>query len=169
MAVQLDSLDIDLLNTLREQPRIGVLELSRVLQVARGTVQARIDRMEKAGVITGYGPDIDVAAAGLPVQAFVALEIAQGALDQVTEELSAQPAVLEAYATLDRQMCCAAWRRPRTRTSSKPSWPSTVHRRSVGPPVSSSFRSLSHRGRCRRSPLARPGHRVASPAYRSPR
>jgi DNA-binding Lrp family transcriptional regulator len=95
----LDSLDIDLLRALRERPRAGVLELSRVLGVARGTVQARLDRLERTGIITGYGPDIDLEAAGYPVQAFVSLEIAQGALDDVTAALTALPAVVEAYAT----------------------------------------------------------------------
>jgi DNA-binding Lrp family transcriptional regulator len=96
---ELDALDVDLLAALREHPRIGVLELSRLLQVARGTVQARLDRLERTGIVTGYGPDVDLAAAGYGVQAFVTLEIAQGALDEVTAELSAHPAVLEAYAT----------------------------------------------------------------------
>ncbi|MBW0118723.1 Lrp/AsnC family transcriptional regulator [Pseudonocardia abyssalis] len=95
----LDALDVDLLRALRETPRAGVLELSRTLGVARGTVQSRLDRLERDGVVTGYGPDVDVVAAGFAVQAFVTLEIAQGALDDVTAELSALPAVLEAYAT----------------------------------------------------------------------
>ena len=95
----LDALDVDLLRALREAPRAGVLELARTLGVARGTVQARLDRLERAGIVTGYGPDVDVAAAGFPVQAFVTLEIAQGALDDVSAELTAIPAVLEAYAT----------------------------------------------------------------------
>lgn len=76
-----------------------MLELSRTVGVARGTVQARLDRLERAGIVTGYGPDVDVAAAGFPVQAFVTLEIAQGALEDVSAELTAIPAVLEAYAT----------------------------------------------------------------------
>jgi len=95
----LDALDVDLLHALRASPRAGVLELARTLGVARGTVTARLDRMERDGVVTGYGPDVDVTAAGFPVQAFVTLEIAQGALDDVTAELAAVPAVLEAYAT----------------------------------------------------------------------
>jgi DNA-binding Lrp family transcriptional regulator len=95
----LDSLDVDLLRALRDRPRAGVLELSRTLGVARGTVQARLDRLERNGIITGYGPDIDLIAAGYPVQAFVSLEIAQGALDDVTAALTALPAVVEAYAT----------------------------------------------------------------------
>ncbi|WP_433298794.1 Lrp/AsnC family transcriptional regulator [Pseudonocardia sp. CA-142604] len=95
----LDALDVDLLRALRDSPRAGVLELARTLGVARGTVAARLERLERGGVITGYGPDIDVVAAGYPVQAFVTLEIAQGALDDVAAELTALPAVLEAYAT----------------------------------------------------------------------
>jgi len=95
----MDALDIDLLAALRSNTRAGVLELSRTLRVARGTVQARLDRLEQSGVITGYGPEIDLPAAGYGVQAFVTLEIAQGDLDEVTAELHAQPAVLEAYAT----------------------------------------------------------------------
>ena len=62
-------------------------------------MQARLDRLERAGVVTGYGPDIDLEAAGYGFQAFVSLEIAQGELTDVTAELTALPAVLEAYAT----------------------------------------------------------------------
>ncbi len=94
----LDPLDLALLAALRRTPRAGILELSRVVKVARATVQSRLERMERAGVITGYGPDVDVAAAGFPVQAFVTLEIAQGALDRLHEDLSSIPGVLEAYA-----------------------------------------------------------------------
>jgi DNA-binding Lrp family transcriptional regulator len=97
--MQLDQLDLALLQTMRERPRVGALELSRLLRVARATVTARLNRLESAGVITGYGPDIDLAAAGYPVQAFVTLEIAQGALEQIAHELAAIPGVIEAYAT----------------------------------------------------------------------
>lgn len=99
MSEPLDALDVDLLQALHTSPRAGVLELSRQLGVARGTAAARLDRLERTGVVTGYGPDVDVAAAGYGVQAFVTLEIAQGELHDLTEQLSALPEVLEAYAT----------------------------------------------------------------------
>ncbi len=95
----LDSLDVDLLAALRSSPRAGVLELARLTGVARATVQARLTRLEEAGVVTGHGPDVDLAAAGYPVSAFVTLEIAQGGLDEVAAHLAAVPGVLEAYAT----------------------------------------------------------------------
>jgi DNA-binding Lrp family transcriptional regulator len=94
----LDALDLALVTALRDNPRAGVLALSRITGVARATVQARLDRMERDGVITGYGPDIDVTAAGFGVLAFVTLEIAQGALERVREDLARIPGVLEAYA-----------------------------------------------------------------------
>ena len=98
-ARRLDALDVALLAALEDHPRAGDLELSRTTGVARGTVSARLQRMEDLGVVTGYGPDVDVRAAGFGVQAFVTLEIAQGAIDAVRRDLEAIPGVLEAHAT----------------------------------------------------------------------
>ncbi len=95
----LDALDVALVAALQEHRRAGILELSRVTGVARGTVSARLRRLEESGVITGYGPDIDVRAAGFGVQAFVTLEIAQGAIEDVRQDLERIPGVLEAHAT----------------------------------------------------------------------
>jgi DNA-binding Lrp family transcriptional regulator len=94
----LDRLDLALLEALRAHPRAGALELSRLTRVARATVQARLRRLEES-VVTGYGPDIDLEAAGYPVAAFVTLEIAQGALDRLAADLEALPEVLEAHVT----------------------------------------------------------------------
>jgi DNA-binding Lrp family transcriptional regulator len=95
----LDPLDVALLSALVTHPRAGDLELSRATKVARATVQSRLRRLEESGVITGWGPGVELGAAGFPVQAFVSLEIAQGALDQVRSDLVALPNVLEAYVT----------------------------------------------------------------------
>lgn len=97
--MRLDALDLMLLDLLEQHPRIGVLELSRLAAVARATVTARLHRMENQGVITGYGPQVDVSAAGYPVQALATLEIAQGRIDDVAGLLEQLPQVLEAYAT----------------------------------------------------------------------
>ena len=84
-----------LVGLLTAEPRVGVLEASRRLGVARGTVQARIDRLQARGVITGYGPDIDPAALGQGVTAFITLEIRQaGGHDQVADGLTAIAEVL---------------------------------------------------------------------------
>jgi DNA-binding Lrp family transcriptional regulator len=96
---KLDELDLAILTAMHEYQKAGILELSRRTRVARATVQSRIGRMEESGVLASYDPQIDVTAAGFDVQAFVTLEIAQGALDTVAAELDSIPGVLEAYAT----------------------------------------------------------------------
>jgi len=94
----IDRLDAALIKLLAAEPRIGVLETSRRLGVARGTVQARLDRLRDRGVISGYGPDVDPAALGYEVTAFITLEIRQaGGHDPVAERLAAIPEVLEVH------------------------------------------------------------------------
>src|SRR3954454_8358345 len=91
----IDRLDARLIELLTEEPRIGVLECSRRLGVARGTVQARLDRLQERGVIRGFGPEIDPAALGYQVTAFVTLEIRQaGGHDPVAARLAALPGVI---------------------------------------------------------------------------
>ncbi len=94
----MDELDGRLLDLFSHEPRIGVLEASRRLGVARGTVQARLDKLASTGVVTGWGPDLSAEALGYPVTAFLTLEIRQGAgHDTVAGHLAAIPEVLEAF------------------------------------------------------------------------
>src|SRR5688572_16037760 len=94
----IDELDSRLIAALRENPRVGLLEISRRLGVARGTVQARLAKLEARGVITGYGPEVDPAAMGYGIQAFVLLELAQGRLAEASAVLEEVPEVVEADA-----------------------------------------------------------------------
>ena len=94
----IDELDARLIQLLTAEPRVGVLEASRRLGAARGTIQARLDRLQARGVVTGYGPDIDPAALGHGVSAFVTLEIRQaGGHDRVAGRLADIPEVLEVH------------------------------------------------------------------------
>ncbi len=95
--MHLDQLDLDLLNLLLEEPQAGMREYARVLGVARGTVQARLARLEREGVITGHAPAVSPAGLGFAVEAFVHLYLAQGQLDIVVGLLGAIPEVLEAH------------------------------------------------------------------------
>ena len=95
---ELDDVDRRILAILRERPRTPVAEIARLANVARGTAQARIDRLERTGVVIGYGPDLDAAAIGFGVAAFVTLEITQGQDHAVVEHLATVPEVLEVHA-----------------------------------------------------------------------
>jgi DNA-binding Lrp family transcriptional regulator len=96
--VQLDALDAKLMSLLAEEPRIGVLEMSRRLAVARGTVQARLDKLIARGAIKSFGPEVSPAAIGFGVTSFVTLEISQRyGHAAVAAHLAAIPEVLEAH------------------------------------------------------------------------
>jgi DNA-binding Lrp family transcriptional regulator len=97
-SVQLDDLDARLLKMLAAEPRIGVLEMSRRLAVARGTAQARLDKLIARGAIKGFGPEVIPAVIGFGVMSFVTLEISQRyGHTAVTEHLADIPEVLEAH------------------------------------------------------------------------
>lgn len=93
----IDALDAALIELMAAEPRIGVLECSRRLAVARGTVQARLDRLIARGIIRGFGPEVDPDALGYGVTAFVTLEIRQGRGRAVIEHLRRIPELLELH------------------------------------------------------------------------
>jgi len=95
----LDAIDERLIATLALFPRAGMVQLAREAGVARNTAQARIDRLTAAGVITGFGPEIDLRRLGYGVSAFVTIEIAQGRGPAVDEHLMGMVEVVEAYMT----------------------------------------------------------------------
>ncbi|MGH3625405.1 MAG: Lrp/AsnC family transcriptional regulator [Sciscionella sp.] len=95
----LDSLDARLLLLLFDEPRLGALECSRRLGVARGTVAARLDKLTDRGVLTGFPPALDFAAMGYGLTAFATIEIAQGRRHSVAERLAAIDEVCEVHAT----------------------------------------------------------------------
>jgi DNA-binding Lrp family transcriptional regulator len=107
MPSAIDQLDARILSTMRDEPRIGVLEISRRLGVARGTVTARLEKLQARGVVTGFGPELDPGELGYPVLAFVFLEIVQGRLDEAVADLRDVPEVLEAHSvTGARDLLC---------------------------------------------------------------
>jgi DNA-binding Lrp family transcriptional regulator len=114
MTSSIDALDARLIAALAEQPRVGLTEIARRLGVARGTAHARLERLLERGAITGFGPDLDLAAIGYPILAFVSLEIAQGRLDEAVEWLREIPEVLEAHGTTGQRdlLCRVAARDP---------------------------------------------------------
>jgi DNA-binding Lrp family transcriptional regulator len=95
----IDDLDARLIAAMAERPRVGLMEISRQLEVARGTVQARLDKLLRRGAITGFGPELDPARLGFPVLAFVFLEISQGRVAEAVDWLEGVPEVMEAHGT----------------------------------------------------------------------
>ncbi|WP_329378612.1 Lrp/AsnC family transcriptional regulator [Streptomyces sp. NBC_01716] len=94
-ADRLDRLDLSVLTLTQKQPRAGAREYARLLGVARGTVQARLDKLERLDVITGHEPAVSPRGLGFTGLAYVRLNLAQGVLDQVTAGLERVPEVIE--------------------------------------------------------------------------
>ncbi|MGH8824848.1 MAG: Lrp/AsnC family transcriptional regulator, partial [Jiangellaceae bacterium] len=97
MSTVIDELDTRILRLFTDEPRVGVLEASRRLGVARGTVQARLDKLASSGVIRSLGPSLDPAAMGYRVTAFATLEIRQGGRGSVAGHLARIPEVIEVH------------------------------------------------------------------------
>jgi Transcriptional regulators len=96
--MKIDELDARILDEFSSDPRMSVLEASRVLGVARATVQSRLDKMTREGVVTGWGPHLSAEGLGYPVRAYCSLVIDQDAgHDGVAAALSEVPEVLELH------------------------------------------------------------------------
>ena len=93
---ELDKLDLDLLRLITQEPRAGVREYSRRLGIARNTATSRIAKLENAGVIVGWRPQMDLAPLGYGVTSFVHVHIAQAFLEETLERLSLIPELIEA-------------------------------------------------------------------------
>lgn len=95
----LDAVDRALLKELIDEPRLSVVELAKRLGVVRATVQSRLDRLTRRGVVAGAGIALDVSQIGYPLTAFVALQIRQGHGAEARARLGAFPEVLEIHTT----------------------------------------------------------------------
>jgi DNA-binding Lrp family transcriptional regulator len=95
--MQLDNLDRRLLALLQSNARASAADLARRLDVARTTVLARIARLEREGVITGYTVRLGQAEAGAGVEAYVGITLAPKAAPVITQRLAALPEL--------RQLC----------------------------------------------------------------
>jgi DNA-binding Lrp family transcriptional regulator len=100
--LNIDRLDARLLGELARDARLGVGELATTLGVARNTVQARLRRLVDSNMLRGFRPEIDLAAIGVGVQGFLALELDQAHLQEIGRALGDIPEVLEVHATTGR-------------------------------------------------------------------
>ncbi|MCM2294005.1 Lrp/AsnC family transcriptional regulator [Allorhizobium sp. BGMRC 0089] len=79
--------DRDLLALLSENSRMPVATLAKKLGLSRTTVQARIERLERDGVIAGYGIRLSEQYAASLIRAHILITIAPKALAQVVSAL----------------------------------------------------------------------------------
>jgi len=93
----LDDVNRRLLDALVADPRASTAELARQVGMSAPAVRERLGRLEEAGVIRGYRVDIDPAAIGLPIAAWVRIRPGPGQLARITELAARTPEVSECH------------------------------------------------------------------------
>ena len=93
----LDDVNRSMLAELHAEPRISMSELGRRLGMSAPAVTERLQRLERAGVVTGYRVEVDPAALGLPVTAFVRIRPTAGQVAKIAEVARSLPQVTECH------------------------------------------------------------------------
>jgi DNA-binding Lrp family transcriptional regulator len=89
----MDDLDEHLLARLRENARAPLAELARALGLSRTTIQSRLARLERSGVIAGYSVRLANAYGITRVHAFIMLTVEPKQAAAVTAALRRMPGV----------------------------------------------------------------------------
>lgn len=98
LQARLDDLDRQLLALLQADARAPTAELARRLKVARTTVVARIARLEREGVVAGYGVRLGRRLEESAVRAFCGLSVQARSAGAVIKALERMPEVEGAWA-----------------------------------------------------------------------
>ena len=75
----MDAVDRQLIQALRENGRASYAELGRLVGLSGPSVTYRINRLEQAGIITGYRATVNPASLGLGVTALIGLQLSDAA------------------------------------------------------------------------------------------
>ncbi|WP_090352431.1 Lrp/AsnC family transcriptional regulator [Pseudomonas oryzae] len=102
MPDQPDDLDRRLLALLREDGRASTAALAERLKVSRGTVQNRIDRLQRSGLLVGFTIKLRNELENSGVRAITMIELRGGASDAVIAALRQIPEVVQVHTTNGR-------------------------------------------------------------------
>lgn len=98
----MDDTDRQLISLLRDNARVSVASLAKVLRVSRGTVQNRLDKLEADGTIVGYTARLRPQAEAHQIRALMTVAVDGNRIDQVLSALRGDPAVSALHTTNGR-------------------------------------------------------------------
>ena len=93
MATPLDDTDRRILDELAGDGRMSMRTLAERLHISRANAYARVDRLQRSGVIRGFRADVDPVASGLATTAYVTLNLRQADWRRIREQLQALPGI----------------------------------------------------------------------------
>jgi DNA-binding Lrp family transcriptional regulator len=88
---EIDDLDRALVLALSRNARATGAALAAEVGIAESTVSLRLRSLRARGVITGYRVDVDLRAAGIPLQALIAVRLAKHSRAQIDAFRAAAP------------------------------------------------------------------------------
>ena len=91
----MDKIDMKLLALLQENARMPLKQLAEEVYLSSPAVSARIDRLEKTGMITGYRAVVDQLKLGYHITAFINLEVPPDQKEIFYPFISGCPNVIE--------------------------------------------------------------------------
>jgi len=95
---ELDEVDARLLELLQADSQQSIAQLSKALGVAASTLNDRVKRLQRHGIITGFTAKVDPEALGLDLLAFVFVGWSDGGIEQeFLRRMAESPAVLECH------------------------------------------------------------------------
>lgn len=94
---EIDPVNIRILEELQRDPRLTMSELGRRIGMSSPAVTERVRRLEETGVIRGYSLDLNPAALGLPIAAYVRIRPNPGQLPRIAELAQQIPEVVECH------------------------------------------------------------------------
>lgn len=95
----LDNIDRSIIEELERDSRTSQRKLASKIGVAQGTITNRMQRLEKEGVIKGYGVRLDAESVGWGMTIMAGLRIEKGRMIEVQEKISSDPRVFTVYDT----------------------------------------------------------------------
>lgn len=75
MESELDNIDKKIIAILQENARTSLKDIAKEVFLSSPAVSNRIERMEKAGIISGYHASVDYQLFGYHIKAFINLEV----------------------------------------------------------------------------------------------
>lgn len=96
----IDNLDRAILHALQKNARGSYAEIAKAQAVSPATIHVRVEKLKKAGVITGTELKVDPKALGFDICCFIGITLRKaGDYPKALEKLNALPEVVEAHYT----------------------------------------------------------------------
>ncbi|MGW0811228.1 Lrp/AsnC family transcriptional regulator [Nonomuraea sp. NPDC002799] len=90
-------MDWAILAELQADARLSMAEVARRVHMSGPAVNERVRRLEDMGVITGYSAQVDLAAVGRPVRAYLRIAATGDIRQQVGKVVDETPEVMECH------------------------------------------------------------------------